>query len=90
MECDFLDKFLARGSKRKLSQCILFQLNICTRPKVTVSSIELDVTRIDVGPSTDDGNICDLASVTFSKNICDLASEMNSSDGPENDIQDES
>nr|XP_016499777.1 PREDICTED: fanconi-associated nuclease 1 homolog isoform X2 [Nicotiana tabacum] len=85
-----LDKCLARGSKRKLSQCTLFQLNFCTRPKVTVSSIESDVTRIDVGPSTDDGNICDLASVTFSKNICDLASEMNSSDGPENDIQEES
>ncbi|XP_009592314.1 fanconi-associated nuclease 1 homolog isoform X2 [Nicotiana tomentosiformis] len=85
-----LDKCLTRGSKRKLSQCTLFQLNFCTIPRVTVSSIESDVTRTDIGPSTGDGNICDLASVTFSKNIRDLASEMNSSDGPENNIQDES
>ncbi|KAK4341464.1 hypothetical protein RND71_039965 [Anisodus tanguticus] len=73
-----LDKCLARGTKRKLSQCTLFQLKFCTRPKVTVSSVESDFTRTDVGPSAIDGN------------ICDLASDISSSDGPLNNVQDES
>ncbi|XP_059310582.1 fanconi-associated nuclease 1 homolog isoform X2 [Lycium ferocissimum] len=73
-----LDKCLARGTKRKLSQCTLFQLKFCTRPKVTVSSVESNFTRTDVGPRAGDGN------------ICDLASEISSSDGPENNVQDES
>ncbi|MCD7461973.1 hypothetical protein HAX54_047477 [Datura stramonium] len=73
-----LDKCLARGTKRKLSQCTLFQLKFCTRPKVTVSSIDSDLTRTEFRPSTNDGN------------IHDLASEMINSDGPENNVQDES
>lgn len=68
----FLDKCLARGTKRKLSQCTLFQLKFCTRPKVTASSIDSDLTRTEFGSSANDHN------------IYDLASEMRNSDGSNN------
>ncbi|XP_055814033.1 fanconi-associated nuclease 1 homolog isoform X2 [Solanum dulcamara] len=67
-----LDKCLARGTKRKLSQCTLFQLKFCTRPKVTASSIESDLTRTEFSSSANDHN------------IYDLASEMRNSDGSNN------
>lgn len=73
-----LDKCLTRGTKRKLSQCTLFQLKFCTRPKATASSIDSDLTRTEFGSSANDGN------------IHALASEMRNSDVSKNNIQDES
>ncbi|CAN4090736.1 unnamed protein product [Withania somnifera] len=66
-----LDNCLARGTKRKLSQCTLLQF--CTPPKVTASLIKSEFcTRADDG------------------NYSDMASEISSSDGPVNNVQDES
>ncbi|XP_010326919.2 fanconi-associated nuclease 1 homolog isoform X1 [Solanum lycopersicum] len=73
-----LDKCLARGTKRKLSQCTLFQLKFCARPKVTASFIDSDLTRTEFGSSANDGN------------IHALASEMRNSDVSKNNVQDES
>ncbi|KAK6781375.1 hypothetical protein RDI58_023559 [Solanum bulbocastanum] len=73
-----LDKCLARGTKRKLSQCTLFQLKFCTRPEVTASSIDSNLTRTEFGSSANDGN------------IHALASEMRNSDVSKNNVQDES
>ncbi|XP_047264786.1 fanconi-associated nuclease 1 homolog isoform X4 [Capsicum annuum] len=73
-----LDKCLQRGTKRKLSQSTLFQLNFCTRPKVTASLAESDYTRTDVGQSADDGN------------YSDMGSEISSFGCPENNVQHES
>ncbi|XP_015088473.1 fanconi-associated nuclease 1 homolog isoform X5 [Solanum pennellii] len=73
-----LDKCLARGTKRKLSQCTLFQLKFCARPKVTASFIDSDLTRTEFGSSANDGN------------IPVLASEMRNSDVSKNNVQDES
>lgn len=74
----FSDKCLQRGTKRKLSQSTLFQLNFCTRPKVTASLAESDYTRTDVGQSADDGN------------YSDMGSEISSFGCPENNVQHES
>ncbi|PHU21265.1 hypothetical protein BC332_06372 [Capsicum chinense] len=73
-----LDKCLQRGTKRKLSQSTLFQLNFRTRPKVTASLAESDYTRTDVGQSADDGN------------YSDMGSEISSFGCPENNVQHES